>query len=259
MRGLRPAEAQGFRLVIEELLQPVQCRAARQRHSGIMLRRQPATFDIGDRVDYHCHPAIFPFATRPLCSTPHIRTGLPAVAFSPRESGRYARRAEQSEQVHGAYAMTDDSNARLDAALERFTGRRTAGTAEKAPDKDEATPFPEKFASLKTSVIRPVFEAIGNKLKERGHEFNVSEEAGGRISIHIVPAGVNKSIHPYDWFPTLTYFGTPVAGTIGLQGRNTRPNSEVASGSRGIYAPGQINKELVERELTKFIGEIANW
>jgi len=38
-----------------------------------------------------------------------------------------------------------------------------------------------------------------------------------------------------------------------------RPNSEVASGSRATYAPAQINKDLVEKELMKFIGEIANW
>ena len=105
-----------------------------------------------------------------------------------------------------------------------------------------------------------MFEAIGNTLlKERGHEFNVSEESGGRISIHIVPAGAKKSIHPYDWFPTLTFFGTPMAGTIGLDGRNMRPNSEPASGSRGIYALAQVNKSVVEKELMKFIGEIANW
>ena len=104
-----------------------------------------------------------------------------------------------------------------------------------------------------------VGSGVRRELKALGHEFNVSEEAGGKISIHIVPAGVNKSIHPYDWFPTLTYFGAPMAGTIGLHGRNMRPNSEAASGSRGTYAPAQLNKDLVEKELMKFIGEIANW
>jgi hypothetical protein len=155
--------------------------------------------------------------------------------------------------------MTDYSNSKLGAPPERFTGRRDTSAAEKTPARIDEASFPGEFARLKTSVIRPVFEAIGNTLKARGHEFNVSEEAGGRISIHIVPPGVNKSIHPYDWFPTLTFFGTPIAGTIGLQGRNMRPNSEVASGSRGIYTPAQIDQGLVEKELTKFIGEIANW
>jgi hypothetical protein len=155
--------------------------------------------------------------------------------------------------------MTDNSNSKPGAPSERFSGRRNTSAAEKTPVKVDEASFPGEFARLKASVIRPVFEAIGNTLKAQGHEFNVHEEAGGRISIHIVPPGVKKSIHPYDWFPTLTFFGTPLAGTIGLQGRNMRPNSEVASGSRGIYAPAQIDKNLVEKELMKFVGEIANW
>jgi len=155
--------------------------------------------------------------------------------------------------------MTDHSKSNPGAPPERFTSRRNIGAAEKTPVKIDEASFPGEFARLKASVIRPVFEAVGNRLKERGHEFNVHEEAGGRISIHIVPPGVKKSIHPDDWFPTLTFFGTPLAGTIGLQGRNMRPNSEAASGSRGIYTPAQIDKDLVEKELMKFVGEIANW
>ncbi|MBI3041251.1 MAG: hypothetical protein HYY78_00285 [Betaproteobacteria bacterium] len=47
--------------------------------------------------------------------------------------------------------------------------------------------------------------------------------------------------------------------TVGLHGRNMRPNSESTSGSRGDYKPAQVSNEIVEKELMKFIGEIANW
>jgi hypothetical protein len=119
--------------------------------------------------------------------------------------------------------------------------------------------FPGDFARLKLSVIRPTFETVGSGLKERGHEFNISEEPGGKISIHIVPAGVNKSIHPYDWFPTFSFVGAPYTKTVGLHGRKMRPNSEASPGSRGDYKPAQINRDIVEKELMKFVGEIANW
>jgi hypothetical protein len=155
--------------------------------------------------------------------------------------------------------MTEDLNSKFGRALDQFTGRREIGAAGKPQDQLNADAFPREFARVKQSVIRPVFETIGNLLKERGHEFNISEEHGGKISIHIVPAGVNKSIHPYDWFPTLSFFGAPFTETVGLHGRNMRPNSESGSGSRGDYKPAQINKEVVEKELMKFIGEIANW
>ena len=96
-------------------------------------------------------------------------------------------------------------------------------------------------------------------LTERGHEFNISEEQGGKISIHIVPAGVSKSIHSYDWFPTLSFFGAPFTKTVGLHGRNARRNSDGGSGQRGDFKLPQIDKAFVEKELMKFIGEIANW
>jgi hypothetical protein len=46
---------------------------------------------------------------------------------------------------------------------------------------------------------------------------------------------------------------------IGLHGLNMRPNSDNGSGSRGEYALAQVNPEMVERALTTFIGEGANW
>ena len=155
--------------------------------------------------------------------------------------------------------MAEDLNSKMNKALDQFTGKRAGGTDHTPQGKTNEDDFPGDFAKLKLSVIRPAFEAIGNKMEERGHEINISEEPGGRISIHIVPAGVNKSIHPYDWFPTLSFFGAPFTKTVGMQGRNARRNSEGGSGRRGEFKLPQVTKEFVEKELMKFIGEIANW
>src|SRR4029078_12059480 len=114
---------------------------------------------------------------------------------------------------------------------------------------DDQNTFRDDFAALKLSVIRPAFENIGNRMKALGHEINISEEPAGKISIHIVPAGVSKSIHPYDWFPTLSFFGAPFTKTIGLHGRNARRNSEGDTGQRGDYTQTQIDKGVVEKEL----------
>jgi hypothetical protein len=156
--------------------------------------------------------------------------------------------------------MADNQNGHLGAALDMFTRKHADG----ADSRRQGEPPAEEtchgdVAKVKASVIRPVFAAIGNMLQERGHEFNISEEQGGKISIHIVPAGVSRSIHPYDWFPTLSLFAAPFTKTVGLHGRNMRPNSEAASGPRGEYKLSQVDSALVERELTKFISEIANW
>lgn len=145
--------------------------------------------------------------------------------------------------------MAENLDSKYGKALDQFTGTSVPGTED----------FPGAFANLKLTVIRPTFEGIGTMLKERGHAYNISEDSGGKISIHIVPAGVQQSIRPFDWFPTFSCFGAPITRTVGLHGRNMRPNSEASSGSRGEYGLAQVNKELVEKELMKFIGEIANW
>lgn len=119
--------------------------------------------------------------------------------------------------------------------------------------------LPEAFERLKTTVIRPVFETVGRAMKARAHDFSISEEPGGQIAIHIMPPGVNRTIRRDDWFPTFTLFAATYSGTVGIQGRNMRPNSEPSSGSRGDYKPELLNREAVETELAKFIGEISNW
>ncbi len=155
--------------------------------------------------------------------------------------------------------MTGDLSSRCGTALDHFSGKRDIGTIAKPLAKSVEEKFVSDFAALKVKVIRPVFAGIGNLLKDRGHDFNISEEQGGRISIHIVPGGVSRSIHPYDWFPTLSCYCAPFTKTIGLHGRNMRPNAEGNSGSRGNFKAAQIDSDFVEKELMKFIGEIDNW
>jgi hypothetical protein len=153
--------------------------------------------------------------------------------------------------------MTEKLN--NEKAPDLFTVKRSTD-ADGAPQrKTGEDDFPGDFARLKLTVIRPVFETMGNGLTESGNEINISEEPGGKISIHIVPAGTSKSIHPYDWFPTLSFIGAPFTKTIGLHGRNARRNSDGGAGRRGDFKPSEVSKALVEKELKKFVGEIANW
>jgi len=153
--------------------------------------------------------------------------------------------------------MADDPNLRPGRTGDLFSARR--GADGQPPPATGEVGFDGDFATLKLQIIRPVFESIGNRMKERGHAFNISEEPGGKISIHIVPPGANQSIHPYDWFPTFSLYGAPMTGRIGVHGRNTRPNSSGSTGERGDYPLANVSKDVVEKELMKFIGEIANW
>ena len=119
--------------------------------------------------------------------------------------------------------------------------------------------FADGFAKLKLRVIRPAFEALATWLRERGSEVDISEEPDGNISMRIVPVGVDKSTRSHDRFPTFSVLGSSLAGTVGLQARNMRPDSAAASGSRSVYTLAQISNPVLEAELMKFVDEIGSW
>ena len=153
--------------------------------------------------------------------------------------------------------MTENRNSEMGKTLDQLTGMANARIASPRTPAPVEDSFAAAYAELKRSVIRPAFENIGGMLATRGHEIHISEEPEGKIAIHIVPAGATRSIHPYDWFPTFALFAAPFTKSIGVHVRNARPNSE--GSSRGEYKLAQVNREVVEKELMKFIGEIANW
>lgn len=155
--------------------------------------------------------------------------------------------------------MTGNPTAKTGSTFDRRTGMRPPGPKSEAPGSAVAEDFPADFEKSIRTAIRPAFESLGNGLRALGYDISISEDAVRKISLHIVPPGVSKSIHPDDWFPTLTFFANPATKSIGLQGRNARRNSEPSPGSRGDYKPALINREVVEKELKKFVGEIANW
>ena len=149
---------------------------------------------------------------------------------------------------------------RLDKT-DRHSGKGAAGPGVSGKPASAAVedPFDRDFAKVKVAIVRPAFDALATWLKERGNEVEISEERDGNISMHIVPAGVDKSTRPRDRFPTFSVLGSSLTKTVGLQGRNTRPDSAAASGSRSVYALAKISNSLVEAELMKFVDEIGKW
>jgi hypothetical protein len=154
--------------------------------------------------------------------------------------------------------MENDVTSRLDKTG-RNPGKSAAGTSGKPESGAVEDSFAGDFAKLKLRVIRPAFDALATWLKERGNEVEISEEPGGNISMHIVPAGVDKSTRSHDRFPAFSVLGSSFNKTVGLQSRNTRPDSAPASGSRSVYTLAQISNPVLEAELMKFVDEIGKW
>ena len=147
---------------------------------------------------------------------------------------------------------------RLDKT-DRNPGKSAAGHSGKPGSGAGEDSFAGDFAKLKLQVVRPAFDALADWLKARGNEVEISEGPDGNISMHIVPAGVDKSTRPHNRFPTFSVLGSAFNRTVGLRTRNMRPDSAAASGSSSVHALAQISNPLLEAELMKFVDEIGKW
>jgi hypothetical protein len=116
--------------------------------------------------------------------------------------------------------------------------------------------------------VRPVFEAIGVILKERGHDFNISEdeyagEPGGKtteatVSIRVMPAGMEKPSHDDAQFPSLSFATRHYNKTVCVHRSNAVPQFGGPASPRGDYQLAQIDKDLVQAELLKLIAGMVN-
>ena len=91
----------------------------------------------------------------------------------------------------------------LGAMLDAYDVVRRADELRKRRLESEGLAFLAGFAELRAKLVRPVFEAAGALLKERGHDFAIREqefvfEGEGKtseasISLRITPAGMETA------------------------------------------------------------------
>jgi hypothetical protein len=164
--------------------------------------------------------------------------------------------------------VVTDLNLELGKLLDRYDEKRRVVEERRQQVKTDEDNFIKGFADLRTKVVRPVFEAIGAILKERGHDYSISEdeyagEPGGKtteaaVSIRVMPAGLEKSPHDDAQFPSLSFVTRHYNKTVCIQSSNAIPQSGGPAGPRGDYQLAQIDEDLVKVELLKLIVGIVN-
>src|SRR5258705_12719896 len=93
--------------------------------------------------------------------------------------------------------------AEIGAMLDSYDVVRRADELRKRRIEAEGLAFLAAFAELRAKLVRPVFEAAGELLRARGHDFTIREqefvfEGDGKtseaaISLHITPVGMEKA------------------------------------------------------------------
>jgi len=163
--------------------------------------------------------------------------------------------------------LAADFDAELATLLDQYDEKRSAVAARMRQIKADELAFLDEFASLRRSVVRPVFEAVGTVLKARGHDFSIFEdeytfEQGGktteaRISIRILPAAPDGSFPGPEQCPSLAFATRHYNRVVEIHGGLVASRSGGSAGPRGEYQLTQITTELVRKELLKLVAEIA--
>jgi len=163
--------------------------------------------------------------------------------------------------------MSDDLGLELGKLLDQYDDKRRTVEERRQQVRTDENAYRKAFADLRTGVIRPVFESVGAILKARGHDFSISEdeyagEPAGKtreasISLHVMPAGLEKSTQAETPFPSLSFITRHYNKTVCVRASNAVPKLNGAASPRGDYALGQIDKALVDAEVLKLVAGIV--
>jgi len=161
--------------------------------------------------------------------------------------------------------MADYLRDELSKLLNQYDERRRAVLAREQKVKDDDALFLAQFVELRRSVVKPVFEAAGAILAERGHKVSIAEqefsvdtgskvtEAG--ISLHIVPSGTESPLHD-DHARSLSITTRHYNKTVWINAGRPLDAGGVA-GAKGAYPLEKIDRQLVEEELVRFVAGIV--
>ena len=160
--------------------------------------------------------------------------------------------------------MADHLKEALSKLLDVYDARRRGDLEREQRSKEDEARFLSDFAALRRTVIRPVFDAAGAMLEERGHRYSIAEQefvagAEGRISeagitMRIVPLGTKAPLHEDQ--RSLSVTTRHYNKTVWINSGES-PNSGGLAGSKGAFSLDKVTKQLVEEEVIGFVARVV--
>jgi hypothetical protein len=159
--------------------------------------------------------------------------------------------------------MADRFSSELTRLLDEYDSRRLAVESRERQVKADDARFLSAFADLRRNVIRPVFDSARDILAQRGHAATIIEQEFGAdaqgkpveasISISVVASGAQPPRHADDVTRSLTIATRHYNKTVSLQS----PSNAVATGAKTTYGVSEIDRQLVEEQVLKFVSGIV--
>jgi hypothetical protein len=160
--------------------------------------------------------------------------------------------------------MSADLRIELGAMLDEYADGRRAAEARKQHLHEEQAAFLAQFAKLRREVLRPVFEAAGEVLRDRGHAFEIREaefasEGGSSteamITFRVTPAGMEAVAAADEHLRELSFTTRHYNRAVSIA-NGAVPHSGSLAGAQGARALADISTQLVEEELLKLMAAL---
>ena len=161
----------------------------------------------------------------------------------------------------GVEDMKEEDRSRLDSIMTQFEQKLTKSKDAKERRQSEEETFYTEFRRVRTSIIRPAMEEIGNQLIARGHNVDISEVGDERsrrdakITMSITIGGVVSSAYTPENTVSIA-FAHAGHTTISIRASTPIKNRSGFAGARGNYAISEMTTELVEKKLIEVLEEV---
>jgi len=162
--------------------------------------------------------------------------------------------------------MTNDLEKRLGTLLDQYDEARRNTQTRKDQARADERQFLDDFAERRRSVLRPLFEAAGAMLAQRGHAFSIREQefatqpggaaAEASIALFVAPDGMEKPPAADEHLRALSFSTRHYNKTVCVR-NGASPHEGALAGAKGAYPLARIDLDLAETELLKLMSAIV--
>lgn len=160
--------------------------------------------------------------------------------------------------------MKEENKSHLESIMKKFEQKLARSTDAKERRQSEEDAFHSEFKRIRTQIIRPAMEEVGNELKTMGHNCEISEvgdersKRDAKITMSITLGGVPTSAYAPENTVSVAFSHTG-CNSISIHAstpmRNMRHRSGFA-GPRGSHAAPEITTDLVQKTIIEVLEEV---
>jgi hypothetical protein len=161
--------------------------------------------------------------------------------------------------------MSDQPPDQLDRLLDSYDEKLRRQSEAQAATAVREDRFLAEFSKVRTQTASPFFERIGNRLRSRGHDFEIASQdhkvdqdgksTDASIGLYVYPSGIDRLRYRHHDVPSLLVIASRRDQKITLRACNMIPGKAGTAGSVGEFTLDQLTQEILERALMKVLME----